>query len=213
MQSQREYVFGPSRNAPCASSSCGSPTCWAPRSRSASRPPSSRTPSRRDDLRRFGHRRLLPGPGERRARQARPQDVPDPAVPHRPRRRSSPVARVFCDITNLDGSPFEGCPRHVLRRTLDRARRRGFSFYAAPEIEYFYFANRASPAQPPETPRHGLVLRAHGRRLGDRPPKAHACSPWRTWASLSSTPSTRTPRASTRSTCVTPTPSPWPTPS
>jgi len=34
---------------------------------------------------------------------------------------SSPVARVFCDITNLDGSPFEGCPRHVLRRTLERA--------------------------------------------------------------------------------------------
>ena len=34
---------------------------------------------------------------------------------------TSPVARVFCDITNLDGTPFEGCPRHVLRRTLERA--------------------------------------------------------------------------------------------
>jgi glutamine synthetase len=49
------------------------------------------------------------------------------------------VARVVCDIVNLDGTPFEGCPRHVLRRALDRARSAGFAFYAAPEIEYFYF--------------------------------------------------------------------------
>jgi len=62
---------------------------------------------------------------------------------------ASPVARVFCDITNLDGSPFEGCPRHVLRRRLERARARGFSFYAAPEIEYFYFA----PSEPGEPPK------------------------------------------------------------
>jgi glutamine synthetase len=53
----------------------------------------------------------------------------------------APVARVVCDITNLDGSPFEGDPRNVLRRTLEKAREKGFSFYAAPEIEYFYFAD------------------------------------------------------------------------
>jgi glutamine synthetase len=51
-----------------------------------------------------------------------------------------PVARVVCDITNLDGSPFEGDSRHVLRRALERARGLGFSFYAAPELEFFYFA-------------------------------------------------------------------------
>ncbi len=50
-----------------------------------------------------------------------------------------PVARVVCDITNLDGTPFEGDPRHVLRRALERARAQGFSFYAAPELEFFYF--------------------------------------------------------------------------
>jgi glutamine synthetase len=58
------------------------------------------------------------------------------------------VARVFCDVSNLDGSPFEGCPRHVLRRALERARERGFSFYAAPELEYFYFAD-ADPSHAP----------------------------------------------------------------
>jgi len=52
---------------------------------------------------------------------------------------STPVARVVCDIVNLDGSPFEGDPRQVLRRTLERARGLGFSFFAAPELEYFYF--------------------------------------------------------------------------
>ncbi|MDQ6783831.1 MAG: glutamine synthetase family protein, partial [Actinomycetota bacterium] len=53
---------------------------------------------------------------------------------------ASPVARVVCDVLNLDGSPFEGDPRQVLRRTLERARGLGFSFYVAPELEYFYFA-------------------------------------------------------------------------
>ncbi|QYG94722.1 type I glutamate--ammonia ligase [Iamia sp. SCSIO 61187] len=51
------------------------------------------------------------------------------------------AARMFCDITNLDGSPFEGDPRQVLKRNLDRARERGFSFYVAPEMEFFYFAD------------------------------------------------------------------------
>jgi glutamine synthetase len=49
-------------------------------------------------------------------------------------------ARVFCDIHNLDGSPFEGDPRQVLRRNLERARALGFTFFVAPDMEYFYFA-------------------------------------------------------------------------
>jgi glutamine synthetase len=62
----------------------------------------------------------------------------------------APVARVFCDIMNLDGTNFEGCPRHVLRRTLEKAREKGFSFYAAPELEYFYFdsGDAAAPIRP-----------------------------------------------------------------
>ncbi|MDE3064957.1 MAG: glutamine synthetase [Acidobacteriota bacterium] len=48
------------------------------------------------------------------------------------------VARVFCDITNIDGSPFEGCPRQQLRRVLDGARAQGYTFFVAPEVEYFY---------------------------------------------------------------------------
>src|SRR5439155_14249464 len=56
------------------------------------------------------------------------------------RGEDAPVARMFCDVTDLDGTPFAGDPRHVLRRTLDRARERGFSFYVGPAMEFFYFA-------------------------------------------------------------------------
>jgi glutamine synthetase len=49
------------------------------------------------------------------------------------------VARVFCDIANVDGTPFEGCPRNRLRRVLDSAHDEGYTFFVAPELEYFYF--------------------------------------------------------------------------
>ena len=52
----------------------------------------------------------------------------------------SAEARVFCDIHNLDGTPFEGDPRQVLRRNLDAARAMGLTFFVAPDMEFFYFA-------------------------------------------------------------------------
>src|SRR3954463_1350485 len=61
----------------------------------------------------------------------------------------APSARMFCDIANLDGSPFDGDPRQVLKRNLERARERGFTFYAAPDMEFFYFGP-ADPTQPPQ---------------------------------------------------------------
>jgi glutamine synthetase len=48
-----------------------------------------------------------------------------------------PVARMLCDITHPDGTPFQGDPRQVLRRVLGRAREMGFEVVAGPEIEYF----------------------------------------------------------------------------
>jgi glutamine synthetase len=58
------------------------------------------------------------------------------------------VARVFCDIATVDGAPFEGCPRNRLRRVLDGVHDEGFTFFAAPELEYFYF-DSLEPAGPP----------------------------------------------------------------
>ncbi|GJM38381.1 MAG: type I glutamate--ammonia ligase [Acidimicrobiales bacterium] len=56
-------------------------------------------------------------------------------------KEDEPSARMFCDIQNLDETPFAGDPRQVLRRNLDEARTHGYSFFAAPEVEFFYFAS------------------------------------------------------------------------
>src|SRR5207248_1451255 len=41
-------------------------------------------------------------------------------LPYRPREQA--VARMFCDVLVPGGEPYEGDPRYVLRRALDRAR-------------------------------------------------------------------------------------------
>jgi len=68
--------------------------------------------------------------------------MPDPStfslLPYRPREQA--VARMFCDVRVPGGEPYEGDPRYVLRRALERAQSMGFDhFYLGPELEYFYF--------------------------------------------------------------------------
>ncbi len=58
------------------------------------------------------------------------------------------VASVFCDIVSIDGTPFEGCPRQQLRRVLSGAREQGYTFFVAPEIEYFYFNSLEASGAP-----------------------------------------------------------------
>ena len=67
-----------------------------------------------------------------------------------PWRGESPgTARMFCDIRLPDGSPSFVDPRHVLQRALTKASDQGFSFYTAPEIEFFLFEQDSAPGQPP----------------------------------------------------------------
>ncbi len=77
--------------------------------------------------------------------------VPDPnsfeLLPFASDEESS--ARMFCDIRNHEGTPFEGDPRQVLKRNLDRAHDKGFSFMVAPEMEFFYFSH-GDPSTPLE---------------------------------------------------------------
>ena len=72
---------------------------------------------------------------------------PDPStfvvLPWRPQQQR--VARMFCDVHLPDGRPFEGDPRYVLRRQLERAAAAGFTFYVGPELEYFYFQAPDNP--------------------------------------------------------------------
>src|ERR671915_1722588 len=61
-------------------------------------------------------------------------------LPWRPEDKG--VGRMFCDIVTPSREPYEGDPRHVLRRALQRAESMGFSnYYVGPELEYFYFRN------------------------------------------------------------------------
>ncbi len=48
-------------------------------------------------------------------------------------------ARVFCDIQTPDGKPFEGDPRHVLKKTLAKLEKRGWIYNVGPEPEFFLF--------------------------------------------------------------------------
>src|SRR6266508_1354176 len=68
--------------------------------------------------------------------------MPDPdtfaVLPWRPKEKA--VARMFCDVLVPGGDPYEGDPRYVMRRALERAQALGFDhYYLGPELEFFYF--------------------------------------------------------------------------
>jgi len=69
---------------------------------------------------------------------------PDPATfSILPWRTEAPgAARMFCDITMPDGSPSHSDPRNVLRRTLEKAAKMGYTCYTHPEIEFFLFKSQ-----------------------------------------------------------------------
>ncbi len=58
------------------------------------------------------------------------------------------VARLICDITLPDGSPFPGDPRYVLKRQIERLQALGYDdFIVGPEPEFFLF-QRAPDGSP-----------------------------------------------------------------
>jgi glutamine synthetase len=68
--------------------------------------------------------------------------MPDPStfavLPWRPEEQN--VGRIFCDILTPERTPYEGDPRHILRRAVQRAKDLGFdAFNVGPELEYFLF--------------------------------------------------------------------------
>jgi glutamine synthetase len=68
--------------------------------------------------------------------------MPDPStfrvLPWRPEEQG--VARMYCDVLTPERTPYEGDPRHVLRRALQRAESLGFDLFdVGTEPEYFLF--------------------------------------------------------------------------
>src|ERR671917_366075 len=79
---------------------------------------------------------------------------PDPAtfdiLPWRPEEQG--VGRMFCDVQVPGGEPYEGDPRWIMRRALQRAQDLGFDDYSiGPELEYFYFRSAKPESGTPET--------------------------------------------------------------
>ena len=75
--------------------------------------------------------------------------MPDPTtfavLPWRPDDDGGGVARMFADIRTPEGEPYEGDPRHILRRAEQRMKDLGFdSFNVGPELEYFLFKDSRS---------------------------------------------------------------------
>ena len=77
---------------------------------------------------------------------------PDPATfSILPWRTESPgAARMFCDIVMPNGTDSPSDPRNVLRRTLSKASKMGYTVYTHPEIEFFLFKSHPNPGQTPE---------------------------------------------------------------
>src|SRR6187401_924112 len=66
--------------------------------------------------------------------------IPDPSTFQFMPNGDVKVARMICDVVTPDGQPYDGDPRNVLRRALERMRSMGFdTFNVGPELEYFLF--------------------------------------------------------------------------
>jgi len=76
---------------------------------------------------------------------ARPDAGTFQIMPSRREQADGGVARMFCDIYTPDGRPFWGDPRFVLRRNLEKASERGFTFFVHPEMEFFLFKSQEDP--------------------------------------------------------------------
>ena len=76
---------------------------------------------------------------------------PDPATfSILPWRTEAPgAARMFCDIVMPNGNPSPADPRHVLRRTLEKASAMGYTCYTHPEIEFFLFKDLPEAGKSP----------------------------------------------------------------
>jgi glutamine synthetase len=66
--------------------------------------------------------------------------IPDPGTYQLMPNGGVAVGRMICDVVTPDGRPYDGDPRHVLRRALGRMESLGFdTFNVGPELEYFLF--------------------------------------------------------------------------
>lgn len=57
------------------------------------------------------------------------------------------VARLICDVYDVEGKPFLGDPRYILKKAIKEATEMGYTFNVGPELEFFLF-HMAENGQP-----------------------------------------------------------------
>ncbi len=62
------------------------------------------------------------------------------------------TARLICDIYTPEGQPFQGDPRAVLKRTVERAAQMGLRYNTGPELEFFLLKPRPDGSLIPPIP-------------------------------------------------------------
>ncbi len=58
-------------------------------------------------------------------------------LPWRP--QTGKVARIICDVYDINGKPYQGDPRGVLKKIVEQGAELGYTFMVGPELEFFLF--------------------------------------------------------------------------
>ncbi len=95
----------------------------------------------------------------------------------------SNVAMMFCDICDAQGHPYEGDPRYILKKNVEKIKKKGQDFFVGPEVEYFYVKSKKEPEVLDTdgyfdlTPDQGSILRRETvqalQKMGIRAELAH----------------------------------------
>lgn len=71
--------------------------------------------------------------------------MPDPSTfAILPTPKGGKTARMFCDILQPNGQPYDGDPRYALKRILSKAAALGYTMYVGPELEFYYFKDKVN---------------------------------------------------------------------
>ncbi|WP_102348158.1 type I glutamate--ammonia ligase [Bacillus sp. Marseille-P3661] len=76
--------------------------------------------------------------------------------------------RFICSITNPDGTLFEGDPRNIMKKTIDKAAEKGYSINVGPELEFFLFKADENGLPIQETQDLGGYFETSPRDYGER---------------------------------------------
>lgn len=68
------------------------------------------------------------------------------------------VARIICDVYMADGTPFEGDPRYILKKQIEKAKQMGYIFNVGPECEFSFSTwTRTDSLQPSRMREQGTL--------------------------------------------------------